>query len=541
MASMVVCPEPPAAKVAGDILARGGNAADAAIAAAFAQGVTNPLMCGLSGTAILLHMDRDGRATVLNGECAIGSGPVPAAWIESLSGRAETIGRFILAGEHNQIGPPSTMVPGFVACCWELFHRLGSGSFLWAELLEPSIRLAVDGFEVYPYVAESWVLHEDGPAASRPGYPSLEAKLQCDPAARASYLRNGTAAYVIGDLFVQRVCGETLDHLARAGGDDFYHGAIGRAMAEDLAGRGSLVRAEDVTGYRSVEQPVLHATYHGLDICTTPPPSPGVQVLEMLAILERLGIGQWPRAAPRTIDAIAQVMRVGFVDNRDIKAVLIENAALWAQAMTDPRRIDAWARRIAGGERISGSPEAQGTGTTHLVVVDAEGACVSFTHSIGSVAGAGAITPSLGFLHNNFLGHFDPRPGYPMSIVPGRRIGSGMPTLVRHDRKVRLVLGAPGGSRIITSILQVLLHAIDHGLPIDAAVAEPRFHSEEGFLVHLEPTWPESMREALEALGCEVQWNRYQARVQAIEIDAAGGLIAGADPRGGAVGRGAPP
>ena len=120
---MLVCPEPPAAKIGGEILARGGNAADAAIAAAFAQGVTNPFMCGLSGTAILLHMDKEGRATVLNGECAIGSGPVPPSWIENLAGRAETIGRFIIAGDDNQIGPGSVMVPGFVACCWELFHR----------------------------------------------------------------------------------------------------------------------------------------------------------------------------------------------------------------------------------------------------------------------------------------------------------------------------------------------------------------------------------------------------------------------------------
>jgi len=217
---------------------------------------------------------------------------------------------------------------------------------------------------------------------------------------------------------------------------------------------------------------------------------------------------------------------------------LLADVDAWTSAILNRARIDAWSRRIAAGERISGSPDRLGTGTTHLVVVDEDGACVSFTHSIGSIAGAGAITPALGFLHNNFLGHFDPRAGHPMSILPDRRIGSGMPTIVRQDGKVRLVVGAPGGSRIITSILQVLLHCIDHGLPIDVAVGTPRFHSEEGFLVHLEPTWPESMRSALEAFGCTVQWNRYQARVQAIAIDAAGALIAGPDPRGGVVGRG---
>jgi gamma-glutamyltranspeptidase/glutathione hydrolase len=151
------------------------------------------------------------------------------------------------------------------------------------------------------------------------------------------------------------------------------------------------------------------------------------------------------------------------------------------------------------------------------------------------------VAPSLGVLHNNFLGHFDPRPGRPMSIVAGRRIGSGNPTIVRRDGKLRLTLGAPGGSRIISSTLQVLLHVLDHRIPVDAAVARKRFHSEEDALVHLEPGWPEATRTALEALGNVVRWNRYQARVQAIGVADDGALVAGADPRGGAVARASAP
>jgi gamma-glutamyltranspeptidase/glutathione hydrolase len=121
MTAMLVCPEPPAAEIGGAVLARGGNAADAAIAAAFAQGVANPLLCGLSGTAILLYRDAQGRTTVLNGECAIGSRAVPQRWIDTLAGRTELIGRYVVADDDNQIGAPSVMVPGFVACCEELF------------------------------------------------------------------------------------------------------------------------------------------------------------------------------------------------------------------------------------------------------------------------------------------------------------------------------------------------------------------------------------------------------------------------------------
>jgi gamma-glutamyltranspeptidase/glutathione hydrolase len=532
---MVVCPEPPAARIGGEILACGGNAVDAAIATAFAQGVANPLLCGLSGTAILLHRDAHGRTTVLNGECAIGSGAVPRAWIDTLAGRTELIGRYVVADDDNQIGAPSVMVPGFVACCWELFHRLGSGRLSWAALLEPAIRLARDGFAVYPYIADTWAPDGDGQAAARPGYPTLRAKLARDPAANAIYLKPGSQAYAVGDVLVQPAYARTLDQLARAGGDDFYRGAIGRAMADDLARRGSLATADDIAGYRVVEQPALAARYRDYDVLTTPPPSPGVQILEMLALCERLGVGD--RDLPATLDTIAQIMRAAFIDNRNIKAVLLDDAASWAARMLDPQRIAAWAARIGAGERIGGAAERQSVGTTHLVVRDEAGAMLSFTHSIGSVAGSGAVTPELGFLHNNFLGHFDPRPGNPMSILPGRRIGSGAPTILTRDGAARLVLGAPGGSRIITAIFQVLLHVVDYGMPVDAAVAALRFHSEEGSLVHLEPGWPDATRDALAASGCTVQNNRYQARVQAIGIAADGTLVAGADPRGGAVAR----
>lgn len=535
MTSMIVCPEPLAAEIGGRVLGRGGNAADAAVAAAFAQGVTNPFLCGLSGTAILLHMDKAGHSTVINGECAIGSGPVPTSWVETLAGRAETIGRFVLPSEDNQVGPSSAMVPGFVAACWELFHRLGSGKVPWAELIQPAIRLAADGFEVYPYIADAWSTLADGQAEARPGYPSLKQKLDRDAPARAIYLKGGTDSYRVGDVLKQPAYAATLERLAREGAQDFYQGKIGQVMAEDLERRGSLVRAADLASYRVVDQTVLTGTHGGMEIVTTPPPSPGVQILEMLAILERLDFQALRFDDPRTLDLLAQVMRAGFLDNRDIKAVLIEEAASWVERIMMPARLDLWAQRIRRGERVSGSPECQGTGTTHLVVVDGDGAAVSFTHSVGSVAGSGAVTPELGFFHNNFLGHFDPRPGRQMSILAGRRIGSGAPTIVRKDGRLRLVLGAPGGSRIITSILQTLLHVIDHRLTPSAAVTVTRVHSEEAFLVHLEPGWPETVKTQLALLGNTVHWNRYQARVQAIGVDDADRLSAGPDPRGGAV------
>ncbi|MBM6594034.1 gamma-glutamyltransferase [Microvirga sp. BT291] len=534
---MVVCPEPPAAAVGADILHRGGNAADAAVAAAFAQGATNPFQCGLGGTAILLAMDRTGGTTVLNGEAETGSGPVPAGWARHLNGRAEAIGRFIVEGDDNQIGAPSVMAPGFVATCAELLALHGSGRFSWAELIAPSIRLAT-GFEVYPYIAAIWAreFEERGPAA--PGYPSLMAKFERDDGARRLYLKDGSQPYRTGDCLRQPALARTLDRIAQAGAADFYGGAVGRQIGEDLERRGSLVLAEDIASYRVRRQEALHARYRGHDVHTSPPPSPGVQLVEMLGILERLNIPAHPRDSLEAVDTIAQVMRAGFADNRDVKAVLLPEADAWTRRVTSQDRIRQWAERIARGERIAGEAERRSTGTTHVVAVDDDGLAISFTHSIGSVAGAGFVSPELGFLHNNFLGHFDPRPDRPMSILPGRRIGSGMPTIVRRDGRTKLVIGAPGGSRIITSILQVLLNVVDRDIPADIAVGLPRFHSEEDLLIHLEPGWPEAIRTGLESRGCAVRRAIDQARVQAIQIDQDGRLIPGADPRGGAVGLG---
>jgi len=537
MGSMVVCPEPPAAAVGAEILHRGGNAADAAIAAAFAQGVTNPFLCGLGGTAILLAMDRHGETTVINGEAETGSGPVPAEWIENLQGRSEAIGRFIIEGEDNQIGARSVMVPGFVAACAELHRRHGSGRLSWADLITPSIRLAA-GFEIYPYIAEIWAREFEGRGPAAPGYPSIIAKFERDDHARRIYLKDGSKSYRTGDMLRQPLLARTLDRLAHAGPEDFYHGAIGWQLGDDLERKGSLIRQSDIANYRTHRQDALHSRYRDHDIYTSPPPSPGVQLVEMLGILEKLDLLDHERDSLEAVDLVAQVMRAGFADNRDVKAVLLSEADAWTRRVTAGDRIRHWADRIARGERIVGEVERQSTGTTHMVVVDDDGLAISFTHSIGSVAGSGTISPELGFLHNNFLGHFDPRPGLQMSILPGRRIGSGMPTIVRKDGRTKLVIGAPGGSRIITSIFQVLLNVVDRGIAADVAVGLPRFHSEEDLLVHLEPGWPDAIRAGLEERGCSVRWNIYQARVQAIQIADHGHLIPGADPRGGAFGLG---
>lgn len=532
MSSMVVCPEPSAAAAGERILAAGGNAYDAAIAASFCQCVTNPLLCGVGGTSIVLCTSA-GQTRVLNAEAEIGSGDVPASWSDDFVRRSETIGRFIVRGEPNQIGAPSVMVPGFVSACWRLFNERGSGRLTWRQLLEPAIRTASDGFVIYPYVAGYWSLEGGGDSSdAKPGYPSFADKLSGSVPAQEVLLKPDGSPYVVGDVLRQTAYAETLDQLATAGGDDFYTGEIARVMASDLAAGGSLVRDTDLAGYRTREQEPLSLRVGETTVLTSPPPTPGVQVLQMLGILSRID-GLAARDDARTIDTVCRVMRAGFADNAHLKGMSLDDGPAHAAEVLDERRLSEFAARIASGDRMNVRAVGPADGTTHVTVVDSEHDVVSMTHSLGSIAGSGSMAPELGFLYNNFLGHFDPRPGHESSILPGRRIGSGVPTVVYRDGELVTAMGAPGGSRLITAVFQVLADMLIRGHGVETAVALPRVHSEEHQRVYVEPSFSPDLHAALDQLGNDTSVSTYMSRVQAIAVER-GRLVAGADPRGGA-------
>lgn len=535
MSNMLVCPEPLAAEAGALVFAAGGNAVDAAVAAAFVQGVTNPLLCGIGGTGLFYYYDHSRRQTVaLNGEVSIGSRPVPAHWPNELLGRAETIGRYILRSEANQVGHQSAMTPGFVKVCAEAHRRFGSGALAWSELLEPAIRIAREGYPVYPYIAAFWRpgVGSDG-HDSRPGYPGLMVKMHATPDATAIYLKPGEAPYTTGDQIILTDYANTLQRLADAGADDFYSGELAQAAAADFAAHDGLFTAADLRDYAVLEQAVLRSDYRGYEITSPAPPSSGVQVIEMLNILKRFDPVALGHNSVDYIDLFARVQRAGFSDNVQLKGIDFEEGLSFAETVSSDARAAYWAERIAAGDRIVVRGGAVEPGTTHVTAVDAQRNVVSFNHSIGSLAGSGVVTPGLGFIWNNFLGHFNPLPGQPDSIVTGRRLGGLLPVIAFRDGEPVIGVGAPGGSRIITAVTQSLVNVIDHGMAMGAAVAAPRFHSEEEQLLFLEPAFTEEVAEQLRALGNDVQRSTYMSRVQAIQINASGELEAGADPRGG--------
>jgi gamma-glutamyltranspeptidase/glutathione hydrolase len=523
---MVVCPETRAAQVGQDIFAKGGNAIDAAVAVAFAQGVTNPLLCGIGGTGTLCYYDGQKRhGLVLNFETTIGSRPVPESWAQEYVGQAGAGWRYVLRNQANEIGYQSVMVPGFVRGCWVAYQRLGSHHVSWADLLAPAVSLAKDGFEVDAFTGRFWQRHNP----ERSGF-RLREKLHTTPDTRCIYLRPDGSIYRQGDWLVQSELGETLQRLADAGGEDFYTGEIARTISGDFARHHGFITKDDLRDYPVDEDQPLCGRYRDLELSGVPF-SDGVHIIEMLHVLEHFDLAELGHNTPKYIDILARAQRACYADYVSVIGLTREEIEPLERELVGPERAAYWAGRIKQGDRIN---VRGGTvdGTTTLVCMDTDHNVVAFTHSIGS-GGSGVITPGLGFLYNNDLQFFNPLPGFPDSIVPGKKFYGASPLILSRDGKPFMALGSPS-NRSITAIVQCVANVVDHGMDMRTAVSVPRFHSDDRQLIFLEPAFRESVAEALVAKGNEVQRSTYMGWLQAILLRPdTGSLEAGSDPRGG--------
>jgi gamma-glutamyltranspeptidase/glutathione hydrolase len=248
----------------------------------------------------------------------------------------------------------------------------------------------------------------------------------------------------------------------------------------------------------------------------------------MIALVEHLGLPLTHNSS-EYVDLLARIMQVVFHDQRFVKTWRPEVSPTWDTYLSR-HHIAALAADVQARRRTRATSSA--SGTTHVTTCDDQGNAVSMTHSIGSIAGAGVMTPGLGFFYNNFLGHLNPSPGSPDSIYPGARIGSLCPAIWTHGGSLRLAWGSPGGSRLTTSALQTLLNHVWLGFPIQTAVLLPRFHAEEQHVIHIEPPFEAAARQALHGLGYRLVDSTLAGVVQAIAFGG-GTPIPGADARGG--------
>lgn len=237
----VACPEPVGAAIAADVFQEGGSAVDGAVAAAFGQAVTNPLGCGIGGTAFILMM-RQGwsEPRYLNAQSAIGSLATPGVFESDFIGRSQRVGRYLIRGDANSMGYRSITTPGFVRGMAAVIE-LGEARMTWSRLVTPSAAVANEGFAVYPYLEKYYTFA--GP--DRPGYPDIYRQLAADSAAQMLYLPEGRPLRV-GEVLSQPDYGKTLERIAEEGSDEFYLGAVAQKMATDLASNGAFVTGEDL-------------------------------------------------------------------------------------------------------------------------------------------------------------------------------------------------------------------------------------------------------------------------------------------------------
>lgn len=465
---MIVAPQPVAAEAGAEVLRSGGNAIDAAVTCALVQGLVDPQMNGIGGYALLtMHLADDTADEVvgIDAPATAGSKVSPRMWANDIIGMNPDGWGYFLNGKVNDAGYTSICTPGTIKMLDMMLSRWGTRS--WAEVCQPAIKVAEDGFMVYDKLARGW--HEK---ARFPEACSLLEYIQRNPEASRIYLKQGQP-YAAGEWFKNPDYGQTLRHLAAKGADDFYHGELAARMSADLAANGAFVTAADLANYSLRDAAPVQGTYRGYGIASATAPHGGATIVAIMNILEGWDMASLGHNSPEYIYRLGMAMKAAFVDRNQhmADANFVKVPLDW---MCSKARGAYWREVIDSGKPIEASPVVTGTPTTtHVTVVDKHGNCVALTHSLG--ASSGVITPGLGFMYNNSMINFDPYAGNANSIAPGKSRTTGMtPSIVYKDDKPMLVLGAPGATRIITSCLQVMLNVIDFGMSVAEAVHTPR-------------------------------------------------------------------
>ena len=526
MKGVVACPQPRAAEVGAQVLEAGGNAFDAVLATAFAQMIVDPLNGGVGGMATAQVWAADKREhQIVEGSLRIGSRARPDMWENDYTGeRTPHLSTTIFPDFRSDMGYTCICTPGTVAALGEI-HRLYC-TWPWRDLLQPAIRIAREGFQVGPFIQS----YMRGPPAY-PGEPDILARLRATEACARLYLRPDGSPPDPWELMRNPDYANTLEQLASRGPQELYKGELAEAIARDLEANGSFVTLDDLKNYRARIYSPLATTYRGYKACSNSAPHAGPLVLEGLNILEGFDVASMEHNSIDHLALLASIMLLFFEDRM--------------KYLTDPEMAPvpldtvflskAYSRRLQEEIR-AGKPATKGMGsdtethTTHLVAVDAQGNIATITHSLGPISGV--VTPGLGFIHNDGMNNFEPVPGHPNSIAPGKaRYSSMAPVIVFQDEQPIMALGAPGGNAIPGTLLQVISNVLDFGMTSVEAVSVPRIQAEGG-RVMCEPRTRSDFCSALRQRGYNAEqeaWHHF-AWPQLVRCLPDGRLDAASDP-----------
>jgi gamma-glutamyltranspeptidase/glutathione hydrolase len=535
---IVVSAQHYASEVGAGILAQGGNAIDAAIAVGYALAVVDPCCGNIGGGGFMTIHLKDGRDTFINFRETAPGAAIAAMYLDTAGRPVDDLSRsgYLAAG-----------VPGTVMGLEHAGKEYGR--LARRALLAPAIALAHDGFMLSR--ADTEIL--DGKRFGK------------DPVAAKIFLRPDGSRFQAGDRLVQTDLAATLEQIAQQGSDVFYKGPIPTVIERVSTQNGGILTAQDFADYRVTEGPPLVCSYRGYHIVSAPPPSSGgIAICEILNILEGYDLRALGFRSPQSVHLLVEVMRHAYHDRNTYLGdpVFVQNPLqrLLSRdyAASIRAAIDAGPHPtpppLAGEGRGGGAalpPSKEKAETTHYSVVDAEGNAVAVTYTINGSFGAAVIAPGTGFFLNNEMDDFTVKPGTPNlyglvqgeanAIAPGKRPLSSMaPTLIEKDGRIFLVLGSPGGSRIITTVLETIMNILDYGMGPQQAVDAPRLHHQwlpdEVFYERAGLT-PDTVAE-LSGIGYKLVEQRPWGAVELIEI-ANGRLYGVSDPRrpaGAAVG-----
>ena len=469
---MVAAQEKHAARVGVEILRQGGNAVDAAVAVGFAMAVTHPQAGNIGGGGFMLvHL--------------AGSNKTIAIDYRETAPAAMTRGVFL--DEKGEADPRKSRdsalgvgVPGTVAGLALAHERYGSGRFTLAQLIAPAVRLAREGFAVEDDLADS--------------LPRAQPRLARWPSTARIFLKGDGTPLARGDTLVQGELASSLETVAAGGPRAFYDGPLAEKVVAAVSQSGGIMTRDDLKTYRAIERPVVRGTYRGHDIASMPPPSSGgVHLIQILNILEGFPLRDLGAESAATLHLMIEAMKPAYADRAeflgDPDVVKVPVAGLISKRYAAEQRKAIDPDRARPADAIKpGTPAAyESDNTTHFSVIDAQGNAVANTYTLNFSYGLGLVADGTGILLNNELDDFAAKAGAPNAYGlvggdanapgPGKRPLSSMsPTIMFRDGRVMLVTGTPGGSRIITTVLQVILNVVDHQMNIAEAVAAPRIH-----------------------------------------------------------------
>lgn len=505
-----------ASKIGLDIIKKGGNAIDAAVAAGFALGVCEPNSSGLGGGGFMtIRIAKTGETIFIDFRERAPKKATAEMWKVDKDGK--------VVGNQKKEGGKAAGIPGEVAGLLYALEKYGTMSR--EDVIRPSVNLARNGFYVTPTLSGDMKNQFD--------------MMEKYPETGKVFLNDGFP-YEVGEKFTNPDMAKTLEIIIEKGKDGFYKGEVGKAIVKSLNKHNGLFTMEDLANYKPIIRKPVVGNYRGYEIISSPSPSSGgAIVIEILNILENFNVGEMDVNSPEYLHLFSEAYKLAYADrakymgDSDYIPVPMRGFVSKDYAKEVSKYIDM---KHAKPSKAHDPWQYESEDTTHYSIADKEGNMVSITKTVNGLFGNSVVVDGYGFVLNNEMDDFVTGAGHPNSVVPGKTPLSSMsPTIVLKDGKPFMVLGSPGATKIISTVSQVISRVIDHGMGMQEAIDAPRLYDNTSDVINVESRVSEKTVKKLEKMGHKVvtteDWDRGMGSVQGVLYREDGLLEGGADPR----------